>query len=128
MPESPLFEAHRIVHADRGADYGPPVEDFERTGKMWGAILGTAPVTPQQVALCMIALKVSREAYHHKRDSLVDVAGYVETLAMIEGESSTELVKAPDPEFRCDCSRTGWSRDVHATDCALIRYAAPLRS
>ncbi len=86
-PESPLFEAHRIVHAERGASYGPPELDFERTGRMWGAILGIGDVSPRLVALCMIGLKVSREAYRHKRDSLVDVAGYVETLAMIEGES-----------------------------------------
>jgi len=86
-PESPLFEAHRIVHAERGASYGPPKQDFARTGRMWGAILGIPDVSPRLVALCMIGLKVSREAYQHKRDSLVDVAGYVETLAMIEGES-----------------------------------------
>ena len=92
-PESPLFEAHRIVHAERGALYGPPEQDFARTGRMWGAILSewaedpTLPIPPRLVALCMVALKVSREAYQHKRDSLVDVAGYVETLAMFEGES-----------------------------------------
>jgi len=86
-PESPLFEAHRIVHAERGASYGPPKQDFARTGRMWGAILGIPDVSPRMVALCLIGLKVSREAYQHKRDSLVDVAGYVETLSMIEGES-----------------------------------------
>jgi hypothetical protein len=84
--ESPLSEAHRIVHSDRGAAYGPPDQDFARTGRMWGAILGTPDVPPRMVALCMIALKASREAYQHKRDSLVDIAGYVETLSMIEGE------------------------------------------
>jgi hypothetical protein len=54
---------------------------------MWGAILGIPDVSPRLVALCLIGLKVSREAYQHKRDSLVDIAGYVETLAMIESES-----------------------------------------
>jgi hypothetical protein len=88
-PESPLIEALRIVHADRGADYGAPEQDFRRTGRMWGAILDLEDdVTPREVALCMAALKLSREAHQHKRDSLVDVAGYIETLSMIEGESA----------------------------------------
>jgi Domain of unknown function (DUF4406)/Domain of unknown function (DUF6378) len=88
-PESPLLEALRIVHTDRGADYGSPLEDFTRTGRMWGAILDLEDdVEPREVALCMAALKLSREAHQHKRDSLVDVAGYIETLAMIEGEAS----------------------------------------
>lgn len=89
LPESPLLEALRIVHADRGADYGAPEQDFRRTGRMWGAILNLEEaVSPREVALCMAALKLSREAHQHKRDSLVDVAGYIETLAMIEGESA----------------------------------------
>ena len=86
-PESPLFEAHRIVHSDRGTAYGPPDQDFARTGKMWGAVLGIPDVSPRLVALCMVALKVSREAYQHKRDNLTDMAGYTETVAVIEGES-----------------------------------------
>lgn len=86
MTERVLDEAYRIVHADRGVDYGDPSEDFTRTGRMWGAILGIPDLTAQQVALCMIALKLSREAHRHKRDTLVDIAGYVETLVMIEGE------------------------------------------
>lgn len=86
--ESPLTEALRIVHGRRGDDYGPPDLDFERTGRMWGALLGLGyDVRPSQVALCMIALKLSRESWIHGRDNLVDAAGYVETLAMIEGET-----------------------------------------
>jgi Domain of unknown function (DUF4406)/Domain of unknown function (DUF6378) len=88
-PESPLLEALRIVHDDRGADYGSPIEDFTRTGRMWGAILDLEDdVTPREVALCLIGLKLSREAHQHKRDNLTDIAGYAETLAMLEGESA----------------------------------------
>ena len=81
--ESAAQEAHRLVHGSRGADYGHPIEDFTRTGKMWGAILGTDPVPPDKVALCMVAVKVSREVNAPKRDNRVDIAGYAETLEMV---------------------------------------------
>ncbi len=80
--ESILFEAHNLVHGDRGQDYGHPYEDFSRTAKIWSAILGQE-VTPAQVGLCMIAVKVSRECHKPKRDNLVDIAGYAETVRMV---------------------------------------------
>jgi len=58
--ESILFEAHNLVHGVRGEDYGHPYHDFGRTAKIWSAILGV-DVTPEQVALCMIGVKISRE-------------------------------------------------------------------
>jgi len=81
--ESILEEAQRLVHGDRGENYGHPIEDFTRTGQMWAAILGLEEVTPEQVALCMIAVKISREVNRPKRDNLVDIAGYAETAAMV---------------------------------------------
>lgn len=82
-PETPLQEAQRLVHGDRQASYGHPIEDFTRTGRMWGAILGTDDVPPEKVALCMIAVKMSRECNRPKRDNAVDIAGYAETLHMV---------------------------------------------
>lgn len=78
-----LKEAHSLVHGDRGENYGHPVDDFTRIGRMWAAILDMPDVTPEQVGLCMIALKLSREANLPKRDNRVDIAGYAETLDMI---------------------------------------------
>ncbi len=83
MSESILEEAQRIVCGDRGDSYGHPYFDFVRTGKMWAAILGLPGVTPEQVALCMVALKISRECNAHKRDNPVDIAGYAQTLQMV---------------------------------------------
>lgn len=82
-PETILQEAQRLVHGDRGANYGHPIEDFTRTGRMWGAILGIPDVAPELVGLCMVALKMSREVHKPKRDNRVDLAGYAETVDMI---------------------------------------------
>ena len=80
--DSVLNEAHGLVHKDRGEDYGHPFDDFSRTAKLWSVVLGTE-VTPEQVALCMICVKLSREVNRPKRDNRVDIAGYAETLEMV---------------------------------------------
>lgn len=83
MEYNPItVEANDIVMGDRQDDYGHPYHDFFRTAKIWSAIIGV-DVTPQQVALCMIGVKVSRECNKHKRDNLVDIAGYAETCSMV---------------------------------------------
>ena len=79
--ESVLLEAEKAVHGPRQRDYGHPLDNFVNTAMMWEAILG-APVSAQQVGLCMIALKISRQLNTPKRDNLVDIAGYAETLEM----------------------------------------------
>ncbi len=80
--KSVLAEAESLVHGNRNADYGHPLQDFSRTAKMWSAILG-CEVTAEQVGLCMIAVKISRHCNKAKLDNLVDIAGYAETLNMV---------------------------------------------
>lgn len=77
-----LDEAKRLVLTDRNKDYGHPADDFARAGLIWQAILGI-PITPEQVGLCMVGIKLSRECHTPKRDNLVDGAGYFQTVAMI---------------------------------------------
>lgn len=81
--ESVLEEAQRLVHGNRGADYGHPIVDYERTGRMWGAILGIPDIDPRICCLMMVAVKLSREVNKHKRDNLVDAAGYAECAQMV---------------------------------------------
>lgn len=82
VSESILQSAHAFVHGPRQADYGHPMEDFTRTAALWSTLLGVQ-VLPEQVGLCMIALKLSREWHKHTDDSLIDIAGYAETVHLI---------------------------------------------
>lgn len=82
VTETILEEAQRLVYGDRNAAYGDPFDDFSKTAALWSVILA-APVTPEQVALCMVAVKMSRLLHGYKRDSVVDLAGYAATLQMV---------------------------------------------
>ncbi|MBI1373332.1 MAG: DUF4406 domain-containing protein [Phycisphaera sp.] len=89
--EGILDEATRLTTGTRHNDYGHPRDDFARTAQMWTGILAeklrpNCEVTAMDVPLCMIAVKLARQAHRHKRDNLVDVAGYARTAAMIAGE------------------------------------------
>lgn len=81
--ETALEEAQRLVHGDRGADYGHPIIDYTRTGRMWGAILGIPDIDPRLCCLMMAAVKISREVNKHKKDNLTDLAGYAECANMV---------------------------------------------
>lgn len=96
-----LDEAKKIVHGDRGENYGHPFEDFSRTAQIWTAVLGT-DVTPEQVALCMIGVKISRECNRPKRDNIVDGAGYFETLDMVKQERLRRESMQRHPSFTQD--------------------------
>lgn len=77
-----LQVADSLTGGDRQASYGHPAIDFERTAGLWSALFGHA-VSPQEVGLAMVLLKVSREVNKHKDDNLIDMAGYVRCVEMI---------------------------------------------
>ena len=80
-----LAEADTLVNGPRQADYDHPARDFAKTATMWSAILG-CKVKPEDVGLCMIAVKLARESHRHKTDNLTDIAGYAQTVEMVHEE------------------------------------------
>ena len=73
-----LKETH-IITKKRQAKYGSPVNNLGLTAKLWSATLGIE-VTPKQVALCMVQLKIAREVHLHDRDNIIDAIGYLSTI------------------------------------------------
>ena len=60
----------------RRADNGEPEDLFENIAARWSQVLGVK-VTPAQVAVCLMDLKMARLAHDPRHlDSLVDVLGY----------------------------------------------------
>ena len=81
--ESILSEAERIVNGDRQADYSDPVSNFKHIAAIASAIR-KKELTSEDCAVVLMAVKLARENYKHKRDNLVDLAGYVEILNRIK--------------------------------------------
>ena len=77
--EEMLQDAAAII-AERGAAYGDASASMSTVAARWSITLGR-PVTPAQVVLCMIDLKLARltrDPRHH--DSTADVIGYAALL------------------------------------------------
>jgi len=72
-------EALAAVTGPRQRDYAHPRINFQRIADLWSPILGIT-VTPEQVALAMIQVKVARLMNRYTRDSVVDILGYALTL------------------------------------------------
>lgn len=101
--QSILTEAQGLVHGDRNSDYGHPLDDFSRTAAIWTALLGGklkdgARIEPEDVGLCMVGVKLSRQINQPKRDNLTDAAGYCETVRMVVDEKA----RRANPAFITD--------------------------
>lgn len=84
---NPLDQAKRLVHGERGDQYGHPAIDYECTAALWRALIKRRygvdiALTADFACLMMVAVKLSREAGLSKPDNLVDAAGYILCAAM----------------------------------------------
>jgi len=78
-----LKQAAAVV-ANRREIYGDPAASMTAIAKRWSITLGQ-PITPAQVALCLIDLKLARLAFDPNHlDSMVDIAGYAAVLREVQ--------------------------------------------
>ena len=70
-----ISQVHKTLQT-RGKSYGPIKLNHERIAALWSTLL-QHPVTPVQVAMCMVSVKLARliETPDHE-DSVIDIAGY----------------------------------------------------
>lgn len=99
-----LDEAKAIINGERQDQYGSPEDSFkliasywevyvdsvcraanERNAKLGNASTFEAPaITAKDVAAMMVLSKLARQAHQHKRDNIVDAAGYLGILGDME--------------------------------------------
>jgi hypothetical protein len=88
QPEQPFLPGDLAAHAAnllsgaRHMTYGDPLENAERTARLFKILTGVV-ITPLQVVQLMLCVKLSREANYHGRDNLVDVCGYADCINYI---------------------------------------------
>lgn len=74
-----LKKADEIVNEgseEKERMYGPFEQGMERTAKIASLMTGKELTAHDAYAL-LIALKLSRESYHHKEDNLLDAVAYL---------------------------------------------------
>jgi hypothetical protein len=87
MTVGELLEQAAVVVASRHDAYGEPVELFQQIARRWSLTLGIQ-ISPVQVALCMIDLKLARLVRNPNHvDSIVDIAGYAGVWAEVLGDA-----------------------------------------
>lgn len=94
-----LNTAGNVVNGARAGDFGDAKENFTRIAKMWEQVLGV-DVDPDQVALCMVLVKVARltNSSQHS-ESWVDIAGYAALGAEVATEEKFSTLLGTDPKL-----------------------------
>lgn len=82
---------------NRGSDYGKPSDNHQTTADIWSAWLSrrlgrTTRITAEDVCLLNSLQKHSRLASSTKDDSLLDIAGYIENVAMLKSHQRNQLI------------------------------------
>jgi hypothetical protein len=78
-----LDEAYGLVTGDRQKAYDHPARNFDRIARLWSVALDKE-ITPQDVAICMVLVKIAREVHSPKRDNRLDAVGYLLTLEALQ--------------------------------------------
>jgi Domain of unknown function (DUF6378) len=117
-----LQEAQEIIYGDREETYGRPDKNLNAIAALWTDYLfakakgGTEGIfiSPQDVCMMMVLMKVARQVNSFKRDNLVDICGYAALNDRLENPqeltqcSSSPKKKSPKPS-------TSSKRTVHTT-------------
>lgn len=74
--KSDLLEKVKRTLSNRGPYYGTPQDNYGRAATLWSVILDR-DIRPEQVVMCMVAIKMAREAERHKHDNIMDMIGYL---------------------------------------------------
>lgn len=102
LKNDPCAEAIELVKGARQSDYGHPLDDFSKTALIWTAVLSKklrpgAMIDPEEVALCQVGIKLSREVNRPNFDNLVDMCGYARTTQMVYEERERRTNKLTPP-------------------------------
>lgn len=77
-----LDKANKIINErseEKERMYGPFNEGMERAAMIASGATGKT-ITPQDMYMCLVDLKLSRQSYNHKEDNLLDAVAYLGSL------------------------------------------------
>ena len=77
-----LEKANEIVNTrseEKERMYGPFEEGMEKAAKI-ASLMTSKEITTNDMYICMVALKMSRQSYSNKEDNLLDAVAYLGSL------------------------------------------------
>lgn len=88
-PTKPSFyeQLRDITESERQRDYGHPLWNFIRIAIRWNIYFGSRidmVITPVDVAMMMIDMKIARLQNTYTPDSILDVAGYASCISRMD--------------------------------------------
>ena len=98
-----LEQANEIIYKrseEKARLYGPMQEGMQEAAKI-ASLLSRKELTAVDMYNCMIALKLSRQAYNHKEDNLLDCVAYIASLNDYQNNvqnEDTKVTKRKDPK------------------------------
>lgn len=106
-----LYIADQIVNhraEEKERQYGPFNESIERTAQLYNLMKPKSDpeISPEGVLRVLIALKLSREAYGHKEDNLLDGVAYIGALNNYIDDKEIIPVKG-ELKFTCEINNIG---------------------
>jgi len=78
------LEAHNLIYGERAKQYGSAERNFQAACDIFEILTGIK-LQADEGMLYLLCLKLARESEHHKRDNLVDVAGYAGLIGDVRG-------------------------------------------
>ena len=93
--DSILKEAEQLLNGDRAQDYGDIAENFSNIAEIFNVLEKEVQLKPKHIAKVMIAVKLGREKFKHKRDNLVDAAAYLEIYRLLAESEEIKPVMTP---------------------------------
>ena len=90
-----LQEANKIIYErseEKARQYGPMQDGMQEAAKI-ASLLSRKDINAVDMYNCMIALKLSRQAYNHKEDNLLDCVAYMASLNDYQNNIQNESTK-----------------------------------
>ena len=90
-----LEKANEIIYnrsEEKERQYGPMQEGMEEAARI-ASLLSRKEINAVDMYNCMIALKLSRQAYNHKEDNLLDCVAYMASLNDYQNKTENESKK-----------------------------------
>ena len=98
-----LEQANEIIYKrseEKARQYGPMQEGMQEAAKI-ASLLSRKELTAVDMYNAMIALKLSRQAYNHKEENLLDCVAYIASLNDYQNNvqnEDTKVTKRKDPK------------------------------